>query len=204
MRLATSAIAKVHELAGHESPGRDQGVRASLKGRGRQLARPQRQAGALTADVLAVICLTAIQLRLRGRGFEKPEQAAQREKFDVALVAVLSDAELCRSEASSLTVATCSAGTTAATASPWPAPRPTPKPRAPGGHHPRRHEGAGRHPAGSRGRRSGSVRAVGVVDRPAGEGDCQRRWPFRLGVFQRPQRGDGPAHGPERRSHPQD
>ena len=45
MRLATSAIAKVHELAGHESPGRDQGVRASLKGRGRQLARPQRQAG---------------------------------------------------------------------------------------------------------------------------------------------------------------
>ena len=43
IRLATSA--KVHELAGHESPGRDQGVRASLKGRGRQLARPQRQAG---------------------------------------------------------------------------------------------------------------------------------------------------------------
>ena len=103
MRLATSAIAKVHELAGHESPGRDQGVRASLKGRGRQLARPQHQAGALTADVLAVICLTAIQPRLRGRGFEKPEQAAQRGKFDVALVAVLSDAELCRSEASSLT-----------------------------------------------------------------------------------------------------
>ena len=30
MRLATSAIAKAHELAGHESPGRDQGVRASL------------------------------------------------------------------------------------------------------------------------------------------------------------------------------
>ena len=103
MRLATSAIAKVHELAGHESPGRHQGVRASLKGRGRQLARPQRQAGALTTDVLAVICLTAIQPRLRGRGFETPEQAAQREKFDVALVAVLSDAELCRSEASPLT-----------------------------------------------------------------------------------------------------
>ena len=120
MRLATSAIAKVHELAGHESPGRDQGARASLKGRGRQLARPQRQASTLTADVLAVICLTAIQPRLRGRGLETPEQAAQREKFDVALVAVLSDAELCRSEASSLTVATCSAGTTAATASPWP------------------------------------------------------------------------------------
>ena len=59
LRLAASAIAKAHELAGYESPGRDQGVRASLKGWGRRLARPQRQAGALTADVLSVIRLTA-------------------------------------------------------------------------------------------------------------------------------------------------
>ena len=103
MRLATSAITKAHEWAGHESPCKDRGVRASLKGWGRRLAKPQRQAGALTADVLAVVRLTAVQPRLRGRGFETPEQAAQREKFDVALVAVLSDAELCRSEASSLT-----------------------------------------------------------------------------------------------------
>ena len=35
MRLATSAITKAHEWAGHESPCRDQGVRASLKGWGR-------------------------------------------------------------------------------------------------------------------------------------------------------------------------
>ena len=66
LRLATSAIAKAHEWAGHESPGRDQGVRASLKGWGRRLAKPQRQAGALTADVLAVIRLTAVQPRKRG------------------------------------------------------------------------------------------------------------------------------------------
>ena len=32
MRLATSAIAKAHEWAGHESPSKDRGVRASLKG----------------------------------------------------------------------------------------------------------------------------------------------------------------------------
>ena len=31
IRLATSAIAKVREWAGHDSPGRDRGVRASLK-----------------------------------------------------------------------------------------------------------------------------------------------------------------------------
>ena len=103
LRLATSAITKVHEWAGHESPCKDRGVRASLKGWGRRLAKRQRQAGALTADVLAVIRLTAPKPRKRGRGVETAEQVAQRAKFDVALVAVLSDAGLRRSEASSLT-----------------------------------------------------------------------------------------------------
>ena len=103
LRLAASAIAKAHEWAKLESPCRDPGVRASLKGWGRRLAKPQRQSGALTADVLAVIRLTAVQPRRRGRGFETPEQARERGKFDVALVAVLSDAGLRRSEASTLT-----------------------------------------------------------------------------------------------------
>ena len=103
LRLAASAIAKVHEWAGHESPGRDQGVREALKGWGRRLAKPQRQAGALTADVLAVIRLTAPKPRARGRGLEMPAQAAQRGKFDLALVAVLSDGGLRRSEAAALT-----------------------------------------------------------------------------------------------------
>ena len=102
LRLASSAIAKVHEWAGHESPGRDRGVREALKGWGRRLARPQRQAGTLTADVLAVIRLTAPKPRARGRGFETPAQAAQRARFDLALAAVLSDGGLRRSEASSL------------------------------------------------------------------------------------------------------
>ncbi len=103
LRLATSAISKAHEWAKLESPCRDPGVRASLKGWGRRLAKPQRQSGALTADVLAVIRLTAIQPRKRGRGMETQEQAVERAKFDVALVAVLSDAGLRRSEASALT-----------------------------------------------------------------------------------------------------
>ena len=84
MRMATSTISKAHEWAKLESPGRDPGVRASLKGWGRRLSKPQRQSGALTADVLAVIRLTAIQSRRRGRGFETPEQAAERGKFDLA------------------------------------------------------------------------------------------------------------------------
>ena len=103
LRLASSAIAKVHEWAGHDSPGRDRGVREALKGWGRRLARPQRQAGALTADVLAVIRLTAPKPRARGRGLETAEQAAQRARFDLALVAVLSDGGLRRSEAAALT-----------------------------------------------------------------------------------------------------
>ena len=103
LRLATSAISKAHEWAKHESPCRDPGVRASLKGWGRRLAKPQRQSGALTADVLAVIRLTAVQPRKRGRGIETPEQAAERARFDVALVAALSDAGLRRSEAATLT-----------------------------------------------------------------------------------------------------
>ena len=103
LRLATSAISKAHEWAKLESPCRDPGVRASLRGWGRRLSKPQRQSGALTAAVLAVIRLTAVQPRRRGRGFETPEQAAERGKFDVALVAVLSDAGLRRSEAAALT-----------------------------------------------------------------------------------------------------
>ena len=103
LRLAISAISKAHEWAKLESPCRDPGVRASLKGWGRRLAKPQRQSGALTADVLAVIRLTAIQPRRRGRGVETPEQAAERAKFDLALVAALSDAGLRRSEAAALT-----------------------------------------------------------------------------------------------------
>ena len=103
MRLATSAITKAHEWANLESPCRDPGVRASLKGWGRRLAKPQRQSGALTADVLAVIRLTAVQPRKRGRGIETPAQAAERARFDLALVAVLSDGGLRRSEASALT-----------------------------------------------------------------------------------------------------
>ena len=101
LRLAASAIAKAQQLAGHESPGRDQGVREALKGWGRRLAKPQRQAGALTADVLSVIRLTAP--KPRARGLETAEQAAERARFDLALVAVLSDGGLRRSEASSLT-----------------------------------------------------------------------------------------------------
>ena len=103
LRLATSAITKAHEWEKQEFPCRDPGVRASLKGWGRRLSKSQRQAAALTADVLAVIRLTAVQPHKRGRRIETPEQAEERGKFDLALLAALSDAGLRRSEAAALT-----------------------------------------------------------------------------------------------------
>ena len=50
-----------------------------------------------------MIRLTAVQPRRRGRGIETPEQAAERARFDLALVAALSDGGLRRSEAAALT-----------------------------------------------------------------------------------------------------
>ena len=207
LRLATSAISKAHEWAKLETPCRDPGVRASLKGWGRRLAKPQRQSGALTADVLAVIRLTAVQPRRRGRGIETPAQAAERAKFDLALVAILSDAGLRRSEAAALTwgdVQRWDDGSGRIHGNPFEDRR-----RGPGRrcrHHPRRHAGACRHPAGGGWRRGESVRAFGVPDRPAGEGDRQSRGAGELGVLQRTQRArrHGKAHGSERRAHPRD
>ena len=92
LRLAMSAIGKAHEWAKQKSPCRDPGVSASLKGWGRRLSKLQRQSGALTADVLTVIRLAAVQPRRRGRSFDTADQAKERGRFDVALVAVLSDA----------------------------------------------------------------------------------------------------------------
>ena len=210
MRLAVSAIAKVHELAGHESPGRDQGVRASLKGWGRRLSKPQRQAGALTADVLAVIRLTAPKPRTRGRGIETPEQAAERARFDLALVAVLSDGGLRRSEASVI-----SPGETLQRwddgSGPHHGDSLQDRRRSPGrrgGHHPRCH--ARRFPpSGRTGVASDVRRCSGCRNRRSPGGSrpiAQSRRPGRLGEFQRPQRagGHGPPHGPERRAHPRD
>ena len=167
---------------------------------GKSLSKPQRQSGALTADVLAVIRLTAVQPRRRGRGIETPEQAAERARFDLALVAALSDGGLRRSEAAALT---------------W-------------GDAQRWDDGSGRitvirsktdveaagavvaiipvamraldviRPAGVASSEE-SVGAVGVADRPAGEDDRQSRRTFRLGVLQRSQRAPGAAGSRARR-----
>ena len=132
LRLAASAITKAHEWAGHESPGKDRGVRASLRGWERRLAKPQRQSGALTADVLAVIHLTAVQPRKRGRGIETPEAGRETEKVrrGFGRRAVGWRIAPLRGFVSHLG-RRAALGTTAAAASPSSAPRPTWRPKAP-------------------------------------------------------------------------
>ena len=66
-------------------------MNASLRRSGRRLPKPQRQSGAFTADMLAIIRLTTIQPRLRSRGFETAKQAATEEKSNPALETALSD-----------------------------------------------------------------------------------------------------------------
>ena len=181
-------------------------MRAPVKGWGRRLSKPQRKSRALTADVLTVIRLTAVQPRRRGHGIETPEQDAERGKFDVALVAVLSDAGLRRSEATALTWGEVHAGTTARAASPWSAPRPTWRPRAPPSLSPppswKRLPPSGwpawsavRKCSGCQNRRS-----------PGASRQSPKPQGWRLGVLQRAQRArrHGKAHGPERRAHPRD
>ena len=139
---------------------------------------PSARAGALTADVLSVIRLTAPKPRARGRGLETVEQAAQRARFDLALVAVLSDGGLRRSEAAALTwgdVQRWDDGSGRITVV-----RSKTDTEAQGAVvaiTPAAMRGAGSHTAGGRGQRGEGIRAVGVADCPAGEGDSKGRRP---------------------------
>ena len=192
--LRLAAIAKVHEWADHDSPYRDRGVREALKGWGRRLARPQRQAGALTADVLAMIRLTAPKPRARGRGFETAEQAAERARFDLTLVAVLSDGGLRLSEAAALTwgdVQRWDDGSGRITVA-----RSKTDTEAHGAVvaiTPTAMRGPGRRPDGVQGQRGEGIRVVGVPDRPAD-------WEFfsghsgRVGMTRRMAQNSAPTH----------
>ena len=67
------------------------------------MAKPQRQAGALTADTSSPSSASPLRNPVPAAAASKAEQAAERARFDLALVAVLSDGGLRRSEAAALT-----------------------------------------------------------------------------------------------------
>ena len=107
LRLDRAAIRYHHLEAGHMNPGDSEGVRRVLRGLVRRAAREgrsPRQAAALTAGALDAIRATAHLPRTGPGGqTERPATARRRGRVDVALVSVMRDAMLRRSEAAALT-----------------------------------------------------------------------------------------------------
>ena len=104
LRVAASAIAFVHKAVGADDPCARSAVKRTLRSATRKAGRSQKQAQALTADVLAAIRATAHQPR-RGRGgrLESAATARTRGNFDIALISLMRDAMLRVSEAAALT-----------------------------------------------------------------------------------------------------
>ena len=99
-RQAAAAIAHAHRTAGHPNPCESEGVRRTLAGIARQHAaagKAVRQAAAITGERLAAVRAT-IRTELRGASPSSRRRAAR----DSALLAVMRDGLLRRSEAAAI------------------------------------------------------------------------------------------------------
>ncbi len=104
LRVASAAIGFVHRAAGLEDPCARPEVRRTLRGASRKAGSAQKQAAALTAEALARIQATARRPRPgRGGRLESRDAAERRGNLDVALISIMRDALLRRSEAAALT-----------------------------------------------------------------------------------------------------
>ena len=105
VRAARAAISHGHRTAGYADPTADACVKAFLSGLAESDSRPPHQAKPLTEAVMAEILATALMPR-RTSGcaprLESTEDAERRGKVDIALVSLLRDALLSRSEAAAL------------------------------------------------------------------------------------------------------
>ena len=102
-RQAAAAIQSAFDEAGLPSPAMHAGVRRALRGLRRQNPKAVRQAAPITEVVIAAIEVTAMNPRIgRGGKIESEATARQRGHLDIALVRVMRDALLRRSEAAAL------------------------------------------------------------------------------------------------------
>ena len=103
LHTAVSAIAYVHRAAGLGNPCDNPGVKNALKNATRRTGKLQRQAEALTVEVLAEIRATACKPR-RGRGgiLESRRAAKSRGKADITMISLMRDAMLRVSEAAAV------------------------------------------------------------------------------------------------------
>ena len=103
IRMGLAAVGAAHRQANLTNPAKDEGVRATMRGVTRAAGRAQKQATGLTAASLAAIRATACLPRIgRGGSLETPETAEVRGLLDVALISLMRDGMLRRSEAESL------------------------------------------------------------------------------------------------------
>ena len=106
IRLHKAALAAEHKAAGHDDPTENEGVRRVMKGIARAHGRSQKHARPLTGEALAAVKATAKSRRSLGDGKrqESAERASWRGRVDLALLSVLRDGLLRRSEAAALTL----------------------------------------------------------------------------------------------------
>ena len=105
VRIHRAAIAAVHKANGHADPTDNEGVRRVLKSIARAHGRAAKQAKPLTAEAMAAVRATAATRRPLGNAKkqESAEKASWRARMDLALLSVLRDGLLRRSEAAALT-----------------------------------------------------------------------------------------------------
>ena len=103
VQLSRAAIAAAHADANLEDPCSHPGVRRTMAGLSRVFGKPPLQATPLTSDVSAAIRATARRPRPLPSGRMESESTAERRGLvEIALVCVMRDALLRRSEASDL------------------------------------------------------------------------------------------------------
>ena len=103
LRTARAAVASMHRDAGLADPSDNEGLRQVMAGLARTVSTAQGQAAALTRDVqIAIQATAAFPRELPSGKLETRERAAARAIVDIALVAVMRDGLLRRSEAAAL------------------------------------------------------------------------------------------------------
>lgn len=97
LRLVRAAIGWQHRAAGFDDPTADTGLRQTMAVLARRLGRAQRQAAPLTASAEGAV------LAVAGQEAQRDSAAGRRARRDIALVLVMRDALLRRSEVVALT-----------------------------------------------------------------------------------------------------
>ena len=103
IRMGLAAVSAADRQVNLPSPAEDEGVRATMRGITRVAGRAQKQAAGLTAASLAAIRATACVPRIgRGGSLETAHTAEARGQIDIALISLMRDGMLRRSEAANL------------------------------------------------------------------------------------------------------